>query len=79
MNFIQVPRGGWLGHELAYAVIKRTLDYRIRAGGFRPTFVVERRPFAKNGRRIETNVRPAMVQGQNAFPRALRLLLNIAG
>ena len=79
MNFIQVPRGRRLGHEVAYAVIKRTLDHPIRAGGFRPTFVVERRPFAKNGRRIEINVRFGIVQPQNAFPRALRFHVNMRG
>jgi hypothetical protein len=57
VNFIQVLHGGRLGHELPYALIERTVDNQIGSNVFSPTFVVERRPFAKNSRRVEINLR----------------------
>jgi hypothetical protein len=57
VNFIQVPHGGWFCHELSNAVVKRTINEQIRTLTFGATFVSERRPFAKNSRRVEINVR----------------------
>jgi hypothetical protein len=56
MNLIEAPYRGRLGHELPNALVKGTVDEQIGAGDGSAAFVVERRPFAKNGRRIEINV-----------------------
>ena len=37
------------------AFIKSTINNQVGTGTFRPTFVLKRRPFAKNSRRIEIN------------------------
>jgi hypothetical protein len=57
MNFIQRPRGGRPGHEFPDAITERTVDNQIRSSVVNPTFVVERRPFAKDSRRAEIDIR----------------------
>jgi hypothetical protein len=70
VNFIQMPHGGRLGHELPYALIERAVHKQIGASAFGATLVVARRPFAKNGRRIEINVSfgsaPSLCASQSA-------------
>jgi hypothetical protein len=57
MNFIQRPRGGRPGHEFPDAITERTVDNQIGSSVFNPTFVVERRPFAKDSRRAKIDIR----------------------
>jgi hypothetical protein len=56
MNFIQVPDRDGLCHKRSNAFIERAINNQIGTLTFRPTLVLERRPFAKNGRRIEINM-----------------------
>ena len=56
MNLIQVPHRVGLCHERSNAFIEGTINNQIGTGTFRPTFLLKRRPFAKNSRRIEIKV-----------------------
>ncbi len=56
MNLIQVPYRDGLCHERSNAFIEGAINNQIGTLASRPTLVLERRPFAKNGRRIEINM-----------------------
>jgi hypothetical protein len=56
MNFIQVPDRDGLCHKRSNAFIERAINNQIGPLTFCPTLVLKRRPFAKNGRRIEINM-----------------------
>jgi len=73
MNLVKVPYGGRLGHELPNALVEGAVDEQIGTGNFSATFVVERRPFVKNSRRIEVNVRVATGHRARALPPVLLL------
>jgi hypothetical protein len=70
MNFVEAPYRGRLGHELPNALVKGAVDEQIGAGDGGAPFVVERRPFAKNGRRIEINVSIGTGHRARAFPQS---------
>jgi hypothetical protein len=55
--FVQVAHWRRLCHEFLYALVKGAVDEEIRAVVFGATLVAERRPFAKNGWRIEIDLR----------------------
>ena len=57
MYFVQVAHWRRLCHEFLYALVKSSVDEEIRAVVFGATLVAERRPFAKNGWRIEIDLR----------------------
>jgi hypothetical protein len=78
MNLVEAPYGGWLGHELPNALVKGAVDEQIGAGDGSATFVVERRPFAKNSRRIEINVSIGTGHRVRAFPAILLLRYPLA-
>jgi hypothetical protein len=67
MNLVEVPHGGWFSHEFSNAFIERTLKEQIGTCSSRATFVLERRPLAKNGRRIEINVRASIGHRRSPF------------
>src|SRR5882672_1435952 len=67
MNLVEAPYRGRLGHELPNALVKGAVDEQIGAGDGGATFVVERRPFVKNSRRIEVNVNVGTGHQARAF------------
>jgi hypothetical protein len=56
MDFVKMPRGGRLGHEVPEASIQRAVVHQIRAGSLGEPLVVEWRPLAEDSRRIEIDV-----------------------
>ncbi len=72
VNLVQMPQRGGLCHEGSNAFIKGTINNQVGTGTFRPTLVLKRRPFAKNSRRIEINMKVRVVLIQTHIESILR-------